>query len=128
MTSRIVSPPPQMVAVQALAAALKTVSVSTQLPPPPHPNKFVVLSRIGGGDLSFSHAKPRFLVEAYASTEFEAEELAEVVRATWRGLRSHGVIYGQDDKNLVRQDDPDKDLFRFQFTGYLLIEMRQVDL
>lgn len=106
-------------AVQALSAALG-VPVSTRMPTN-KPERFVILSRIGGGSGPFGAVSPRFLVECYAPTEIAAEEFGELVRITWQTMRTHGINRGYDDNNLAWFDAPDIDHCRFQFTGGLQI-------
>ena len=110
----------QKVAVQALAAALPGMKVSTQMPPS-RPGEHVIVSRIGGGDGPFGTVAPRFLIEVYAQSELAAEELAEQVRRSWLGLRTHGINWSTDDGNLAPNPSPDPDHVRFQFTGGLQI-------
>ncbi|MBV7294929.1 hypothetical protein KRX51_03220 [Corynebacterium sp. TAE3-ERU12] len=117
------APAGQLVAVQALTEATGE-QVSTRLPAQPA-EKFIVVSRIGGGASTFATSDPRFLIECYASDELLAEEFAEQVRAAWRDLRTHDVVRAYDDDNVVRQDDPNTDTrYRFQFTGGLKIRLR----
>lgn len=113
------APSSTRVAVRSLGAALG-VPVSTQMPTR-KPERFIILSRIGGGSGPFGTVAPRFLVECYAPTEVAAEEFGELVRATWRTMRTHGINYGYDDDNLAWFDAPDVDHSRFQFTGGLQI-------
>lgn len=110
----------QAVAVRALTAALG-VRVSTQLPAPEkRPDKFVVLSRIGGGSEDWAMKNPRFLVECYATSELEAEVLADEAWDVWSGLRGPAPIStAYADNNLTRYDNPDLKHHRFQFTGGL---------
>lgn len=107
--------------VKALTAALG-VRVSTKKPRDLL-DRYVIVSRIGGSSGTFATADPRYLVECYAPDELAAEEFAELVLATWRGLRTHGIIYGSDDRNLVPYDDPDTSHSRFQFTGGVKIRL-----
>ena len=59
----------QKIAVAALRDALG-VRVSTQLPDSKNrPDRFVVLSRIGGGSDDWATKDPRFLIECYATSE-----------------------------------------------------------
>ena len=64
---------------------------------------------------------PRFLVEVSSRSELAAEELAEQVRRSWLGLRTHGINWSTDDGNLAPNTSPDPDHVRFQFTGGLQI-------
>lgn len=110
----------QLVAVQALADALPSMRVSTELPDP-RPSEHVVVSRIGGEDPPFGAITPRFLVEVYAATQLAAEELGERVQHTWLHLRSHGINWATTDHNLAPYDSPDPEHIRWQFTGSLQI-------
>lgn len=106
----------QATAVAALVEALG-VLVSTQMPDERKPGKFVIISRIGGGSTDWATRNPRFLVECYAHSEYEAETLGEKVWEAWNRLRTHGIHHARADNNLTRYTDPDPKLFRFQFTG-----------
>lgn len=117
------SPAAQLVAVQALAAALGGIRVSTQIPEK-RPKEHVVVSRIGSSKPEFGTSMPRFLVEVYGPTSLATEVLAERVHSEWLGLRSHGVNTTTSDWNLAPFDAPDPDHARFQFTGGLQIMMQ----
>lgn len=110
----------QKIAVAALRDALG-VRVSTQLPDSKNrPDRFVVLSRIGGGSDDWATKDPRFLIECYAPTELEAEELADGAWDAWAGLRGPAPLHrAYSDNNLTRYDNPDLKHHRFQFTGGL---------
>ncbi|AKK05241.1 hypothetical protein CMUST_15725 (plasmid) [Corynebacterium mustelae] len=108
----------QVVAVEVLSRGLGGVRVSTRKPDPA-PNMFVVVSRIGGGEATIATRDPRFLVECFARSEDDAEDLAEQARAVWRSCRSREIHWAYVDNNLTRFDDPDPKLFRFQFTAGL---------
>lgn len=105
----------QATLVRAFSDALG-VKVSTRKPEA-KPDKFVVLSRIGGGADDWATRNPRFLVECFASSELEAERLGELAWETWRRLRTAKIHWTSVDDNLTRYDDPDPNLHRFQFTG-----------
>lgn len=115
------APAAQAVATQALRDALGE-HVSTQKPRDV-PERYVLVSRIGGSSRTFATADPRFLVECYAPDELSAEVFAEQVIAAWRGLRTHGITYAYDDQNLVPNADPDTTRVRFQFTGGVQIAL-----
>lgn len=116
-----------MKAPQAIAVGLLGdlgVRVSTRKPNP-HPEKFIVVSRIGGGNDDWATKDPRFLIESFAKSEYEAEALAESARDLWRCTRTKEVLWATADDNLARFDDPDPDLHRFQFTGGLKLKFTQ---
>lgn len=117
-------PAMQKVARAALVAATG-LPVKTRLPPADKtPDEFVVISRIGDATTTFATADPRFLVEVYATDELRAEELAQHVRQAWCSMRSHGVLWGHADRNLMRMDNPDTaGHSRFQFTGGLKVSL-----
>lgn len=119
--SRVAAPPAQAIVTLALREALG-VHVSTKKPRTV-PERYVLVSRIGGSSGTFATSDPRFLVECYAPDELSAEAFAEEVIAAWRGLRSHGIIYARDDQNLVPNADPDETRVRFQFTGGVRIKL-----
>lgn len=106
----------QATAVAALVEALG-VPVSTRMPDERKPDKFVIISRIGGGSNDWATRNPRFLIECYAHSEYDAEALGEHVWETWNRLRTHGIHHARADNNLTRYGDPDPMLYRFQFTG-----------
>lgn len=108
--------------VKALTAALG-VHVSTKKPRTVPAGRYVLVSRIGGSSGTFATADPRYLVECYGTDDLDAEEFAELVLATWRGLRTHGIVHGADDRNLVPYADPDESHSRFQFTGGVKIRL-----
>lgn len=107
--------------MKALGGALG-VRVSTQKPDNLG-DRYVIVSRIGGSSGTFATSDPRFLVECYAPTEYEAEVFAEQVAATWRRLRTGGIVRGYDDQNIVPNRDPDTTHSRFQFTGGVKIKL-----
>lgn len=107
--------------MKALGDALG-VRVSTQKPRELE-DKYVIVSRIGGSSQTFATSDPRFLVECYAPTEYEAEMFAEQVAAAWRVLRSGGIVWGYDDRNITQNADPDTSRYRFQFTGGVKIKL-----
>lgn len=112
----------QKIAVLALSEALD-VPVSTQMPST-RPRRFVLVSRIGDDQAVFGALTPRFLIECYAASELDAEELAEKARACWcdfERTKPHGINSARADQNMVRYEDPSVDHHRFQFTGTLQI-------
>lgn len=112
----------QVIAVELLKTALPDVRVSTRKPDPT-PEKFVVVSRIGGGSEDWATRDPRFLIECFATDEVEAEVLAQTAWEAWRTVRTSEIYFGNPDANLVRYDDPDPKLNRFQFTGGLKLKV-----
>lgn len=112
----------QVIAVELLKTALTDVRVSTRKPDPT-PEKFVVVSRIGGGSEDWATRDPRFLIECFATSEVEAEVLAQTAWEAWRLARTPEIYFGSPDANLVRYDDPDPKLNRFQFTGGLKLKV-----
>lgn len=119
--SPVAAPPAQAVAIKALSGALG-VRVSTKKPEKLG-DRYVIVQRIGGTSSTFATSNPRFLVQCYAPTELEAEQFGEEVVAAWRALRSHGIVHGYDDHNLVPYADPDVSHVRFQFTGGLTLKL-----
>lgn len=111
----------QQIAVELLAEALN-VRVSTRKPSP-HPDQFIVVSRIGGGNDDWCTRDPRFLVECFAHDELAAEMLAERAHEIWRVARTTEILWASADNNLAQYDDPDPGLFRFQFTGGLKLKL-----
>lgn len=92
------------------------VKVSTRMPAD-KPERFIIVSRIGGGANDWATRNPRFLVECYASSEIAAERLGEETWETWLTLRTDKIHFTSVDNNLARHDDPDPKLHRFQFTS-----------
>ncbi|MGP5931622.1 hypothetical protein [Corynebacterium glyciniphilum] len=119
--SPAVAPASQVIVTRALRDVLG-VHVSTQKPREV-PERYVLVSRIGGSSRTFATADPRFLVECYGPDEVDAEGFAEEVIAAWRALRSHGITHAYDDQNLVPNEDPDTTRVRFQFTGGVQIAL-----
>lgn len=118
-----VPPNSEVVAVQALSSALDGVLVAQEMPRE-KPEKFVLVSRIGGGVGSLATSDPRFLIECYAQGRVTAGDFAEQVHHAWLHLRSHGVTKATSDNNLQPYESPDVNHVRFQFTGGLKIRLR----
>ena len=113
------------VAVKLLREALG-VRVSTRMPDP-EPERFVIVSRIGGGGDTWSTKAPRFLVECWAPNEIEAEKLADDAWEAWQRFRTSQVTWASVDNNLTRYDDPDRRFQRFQFTATLQIKRTRTE-
>ncbi|CAB0685605.1 hypothetical protein FRC0104_02355 [Corynebacterium diphtheriae] len=113
----------QSTAIKALSEALR-IPVSTRMPEHDKPDKFVLVSRIGGGANDWATRNPRFLIECYAHSEYAAEELGELVWETWHTMRSTMFQRCRSDNNLTQYADPDSKLFRFQFTGSMQLRAR----
>lgn len=111
---------PQVIAVKVLQDKI-TARVSTRKPDP-HPDQFIIVSRIGGGADDWATRDPRFLIECFATDEVAAETLAETAWEVWRAARTTEVMWTTADPNLTRFDDPDPKLYRFQFTGGLKLK------
>lgn len=106
----------QAIVVKAVSEATG-LPVSTRMPEKNKPDRFILVSRIGGGANDWATRNPRFIVECYAHSELDAEELGERVWEQWRSLRTRFVQRASVDNNLTFFADPDPKLFRFQFTG-----------
>lgn len=110
--------------VKALTKLLG-VRVATRLPEN-KPDRFVLVSRIGGGADDWATRNPRFLIECFATSELAAEALGEQVWEAWPKLRADpAVMWASADHNLARYDDPDLTLCRFQFTASLQLKAPQ---
>ena len=115
---------PLAIVVQALTRALD-VPVSTIMPtdrPPQH----VIVTRIGSSEPTFGTSISRFLVECFAPSPLEAEQLGEEVHAAWLSSRGGSIHWVDSDHNLAPYDPPstgsagatgDAGHLRYQFTG-----------
>ena len=115
---------PLAIVVQALTRALD-VPVSTIMPtdrPPQH----VIVTRIGSSEPTFGTSISRFLVECFAPSPLEAEQLGEEVHAAWLSSRGGAIHWIDSDHNLAPYDPPstgsagatgDAGHLRYQFTG-----------
>ena len=95
---------PLAIVVQALTRALD-VPVSTIMPtdrPPQH----VIVSRIGSSEPTFGTSISRFLVECFAPSQLEAEQLGEEVHAAWLSSRGGAIHWVDSDHNLAPYDPP----------------------
>ena len=119
---------PLAIVVQALTRALD-VPVSTIMPtdrPPQH----VIVTRIGSSEPTFGTSISRFLVECFAPSPLEAEQLGEEVHAAWLSSRGGSIHWVDSDHNLAPYDPPstgsagatgDAGHLRYQFTGSVQI-------
>ena len=115
---------PLAIVVQALTKVLD-VPVSTIMPtdrPPQH----VIVSRIGSSEPTFGTSISRFLVECFAPSPLEAEQLGEEVHAAWLSSRGGSIHWIDSDHNLAPYDPPstgsagatgEAGVRRYQFTG-----------
>ena len=119
---------PLEIVVQALTKVLD-VPVSTIMPtdrPPQH----VIVSRIGSSEPTFGTSISRFLIECFATSPLEAEQLGEHVHAKWLASRGGAIHWIDSDHNLAPYDPPstgsagatgDAGHLRYQFTGSVQI-------
>lgn len=119
---------PLEIVVQALTKVLD-VPVSTIMPtdrPPQH----VIVSRIGSSEPTFGTSISRFLVECFATSPLEAEQLGEHVHAKWLASRGGAIHWIDSDYNLAPYDPPstgspgatgEAGVRRYQFTGSVQI-------
>ena len=115
---------PLEIVVQALTKVLD-VPVSTIMPtdrPPQH----VIVTRIGSSEPTFGTSISRFLIECFATSQLEAEQLGEHVHAKWLASRGGAIHWIDSDHNLAPYDPPspgspgatgDAGHLRYQFTG-----------
>jgi hypothetical protein len=115
---------PLAIVVQALTKSLD-VPVSTIMPtdrPPQH----VIVSRIGSSEPTFGTSISRFLIECFATSQLEAEQLGEHVHAKWLASRGGAIHWIDSDHNLAPYDPPspgsagatgEAGVRRYQFTG-----------
>ena len=115
---------PLAIVVQVLTKALD-VPVSTIMPtdrPPQH----VIVSRIGSSEPTFGTSISRFLIECFATSPLEAEQLGEHVHAKWLASRGGAIHWIDSDHNLAPYDPSstgsagatgDAGHLRYQFTG-----------
>ena len=119
---------PLAIVVQGLTRALD-VPVSTIMPtdrPPQH----VIVTRIGSSEPTFGTSISRFLIECFATSPLEAEQLGEHVHAKWLASRGGAIHWIDSDHNLAPYDPPstgsagatgDAGHLRYQFTGSVQI-------
>lgn len=119
---------PLAIVVQALTKSLD-VPVSTIMPtdrPPQH----VIVSRIGSSEPTFGTSMSRFLIECFATSPLEAEQLGEHVHAKWLASRGGAIHWIDSDHNLAPYDPSstgspgatgDAGHLRYQFTGSVQI-------
>ena len=119
---------PLAIVVQVLTRALD-VPVSTIMPtdrPPQH----VIVTRIGSSEPTFGTSISRFLIECFAPSPLEAEQLGEEVHAAWLSSRGGSIHWIDSDHNLAPYDPPstgsagatgDAGHLRYQFTGSVQI-------
>ena len=119
---------PLAIVVRALTKSLD-VPVSTIMPtdrPPQH----VIVTRIGSSEPTFGTSISRFLVECFATSQLEAEQLGEHVHAKWLASRGGAIHWIDSDHNLAPYDPPstgsagatgDAGHLRYQFTGSVQI-------
>ena len=126
---------PLAIVVQALTKALD-VPVSTIMPtdrPPQH----VIVSRIGSSEPTFGTSISRFLIECFAPSPLEAEQLGEEVHAAWLSSRGGSIHWVDSDHNLAPYDLPspgdagatgEAGVRRYQFTGSVQFLDRAFDV
>lgn len=94
------------------------------------PSRYVLVSRVGGGQENPRMDRARLLVECWAKTIGEAETMTSTARAALRNAGGTTVgdvfIYGWfNEDGPVMYDDPDvSDMTRHQFTGDLSVSTR----
>ncbi|MEO5307943.1 hypothetical protein HMPREF2657_09410 [Corynebacterium sp. HMSC072B08] len=106
------------------------IRVSTRYPRQP---KFphVVVTRVGGATPNRITDAATMSVQVYAETEYEAEQVAGLIRQalrseSWKGMRlsGHRVRGWREYAAPQRFLDPDREnLVRFQYSGQLLISL-----
>lgn len=110
--------------------------VSTKLPPRNRPDRFVVVSRRGGGQVDQTTDNARILVECYARTTGEAEEMTGSCRAALRNSGGTWVYPDDSDPIFIRRyggetgltDLPNPEVLeyeRWQFLGELFIAVNR---
>ena len=115
---------PLAIVVQALNRVLD-VDVSTIMPTK-RPAKYVIVTRIGSSEPTFGTSISRFLIECFAPSPLEAEQLGEEVHAAWLSSRGGAIHWIDSDYNLAPYDPPspgdagatgEAGVRRYQFTG-----------
>ena len=115
---------PLAIVVQALNRVLG-VPVSTIMPTK-RPEKHVIVTRIGSSEPTFGTSISRFLIECFAPSPLEAEQLGEEVHAAWLSSRGGAIHWIDSDYNLAPYDPPspgdagatgEAGVRRYQFTG-----------
>lgn len=123
MTEVIVFTPAELVAVAHLSEVLN-VPVSTRVPAT-RPPSYVRVVRTGGGRESLVTDRAQLTVEAWAPTELEAAQLAELARAQL--FATAGELIGDTWVNRVGEvggpaysPDPASETPRYVFTVLLI--------
>ena len=115
---------PLAIVVQALNRRLG-VDVSTIMPTK-RAAQHVIVTRIGSSEPTFGTSISRFLVECFAPSPLEAEQLGEEVHAAWLSSRGGAIHWIDSDYNLAPYDPPspgdagatgEAGVRRYQFTG-----------
>lgn len=131
MTGYPTPKPAGKIAVKILTAAFDDIPVSSKSPLL-LPDKYIRVSRVGGGLTSLITDSARILVEAWAATVPEAEQICCEAIAALQNAQGTSVTYDTDAEAFIRgfgnvdgpvdyadPDVPDKE--RWQFTGDLLV-------
>lgn len=138
------TPKPALLAVQRILSAAfsdgKYASVYTKLPARDRPERFVVVTRIGGGQINQAADICRCLVECYARVDEQAERMTGTSSAALRNSSSTWVditsdpdvpelvwVRGYDNENgLAKLENPDVLTHeRWQFIGELSIAVNR---
>lgn len=103
-----------------LAAEAEPVPVVTKIPKP-RPEKFIRLRRTGGPRRDLVTDQPQVTIEAWAGTDEEAHDLAQLARAILSGLPGTTIdgvaVYRVDELGgPVDLPDPDSAQSRYTFT------------
>lgn len=113
---------------ERLPAEFSTVWVGTQIPSP-RPARIVRVARTPGGGMAAQGQTDQMfaLVECWAATEDDAEDLANLVRAILKSSRSNTVLgtfvrSWKENSGPYRWPD-ESGQERFQFTGELLLKI-----
>lgn len=103
-----------------LSARGDTVAVGTKIPAT-RPDRFIRLSRVGGGARDLVTDSPRILVECFALDTVAASDLAKVARALLLAAArlSDGVTKATDGGDVAFLPDPDTNQPRYQFVVQL---------
>ena len=94
--------------------------------PTKRPAKHVIVTRIGSSEPTFGTSISRFLIECFAPSPLEAEQLGEEVHTAWLSSRGGAIHWIDSDYNLAPYDPPspgdagatgEAGVRRYQFTG-----------
>jgi hypothetical protein len=129
VTAELIVPPDSVMAVvRELNAALPSTERAAGRVPSPRPKKFVRVRAAGGTPASLVHVTPTVLVESYATTDGDADDLARrchaiIVRAARNGWMG-GIPCADVGVFAMPADLPDPDTDQARSTATYAVTLR----